>query len=83
MYSLEIITLCQCCKGKSKDKILNVHHIESRKTGGDSPRNLITFCETCHNGYHKGKIQIPKTSKEECPLEMQALWVLVGPFIIN
>jgi hypothetical protein len=27
---------CQHCKGKSKDKILNVHHIESRKTGGDS-----------------------------------------------
>ena len=24
---------CQCCKGKSKDEILNVHHIESRKTG--------------------------------------------------
>lgn len=31
---------CQCCKGKSKDKILNVHHIESRKTGGDAPNNL-------------------------------------------
>lgn len=54
---------CQCCKGKSKDKILNVHHIESRKTGGDSPKNLITFCETCHTGYHKGKIQIPKNIK--------------------
>lgn len=27
---------CQYCKGKSKDKILNVYHIESRKTGGDS-----------------------------------------------
>ena len=27
---------CQCCKGKSKDKILNVHHIESRKTGGNA-----------------------------------------------
>jgi len=39
---------CQCCKGKSKDKILNVHHIESRKTGGNSPNNLITLCETCH-----------------------------------
>ena len=25
---------CQCCKGKSGDKCLNVHHIESRKTGG-------------------------------------------------
>lgn len=45
---------CQCCKGKSKDNILNVHHIESRKTGGDSPNNLITLCETCHSKYHKG-----------------------------
>lgn len=32
---------CQCCKGKSKDHILNVHHIESRRTGGNSPNNLI------------------------------------------
>lgn len=54
---------CQCCKGKSKDKILNVHHIESRKTGGNAPNNLITLCETCHNGYHKGMIQLPKTIK--------------------
>lgn len=45
---------CRCCKGKSKDKILNVHHIESRKTGGDAPNNLITLCESCHKGYHKG-----------------------------
>ena len=45
---------CQCCKGKSKDNILNVHHIESRKIGGDSPNNLITLCETCHSKYHKG-----------------------------
>jgi len=52
---------CQCCKGKSKDKILNVHHIESRKTGGDAPNNLITLCESCHTGYHKGNIQLPKS----------------------
>ena len=52
---------CQCCKGKSKDKILNVHHIESRKTGGDAPNNLITLCETCHKGYHKGTVKLPKT----------------------
>ena len=25
--------ICQCCKGKSRDNVLNVHHIESRKTG--------------------------------------------------
>ena len=52
---------CQCCKGKSKDKILNVHHIESRKVGGNAPNNLITLCETCHTGYHKGTIKLPKT----------------------
>lgn len=49
---------CQHCKGKSKDKILNVHHLESRKTGGDSPSNLITLCETCHKKYHKGEIEL-------------------------
>lgn len=50
---------CQFCKGKSKDKVLNVHHIESRKTGGDAPNNLITFCEYCHKQYHLGKIKLP------------------------
>ena len=49
---------CQCCHGKSKDSILNVHHIESRKTGGDSPDNLVTLCETCHKAYHAGKIEL-------------------------
>ena len=49
---------CQCCNGKSGDKILNVHHIESRKTGGNSPGNLITLCETCHKAYHRGEIQL-------------------------
>ena len=49
---------CQCCHGKSKDNILNVHHIESRKTGGNAPNNLITLCETCHHKYHKGEIQL-------------------------
>lgn len=54
---------CQCCKGKSKDKILNVHHIESKKTGGNAPNNLITLCETCHKGYHNGTVKLLKTIK--------------------
>lgn len=54
---------CQCCKGKSKNNILNVHHIESRKVDGDSPNNLITLCETCHKGYHNETIKLPKTIK--------------------
>ena len=37
------------CHGKKgcKGNILNVHHIESRKVGGNSPSNLITLCEDC------------------------------------
>ena len=47
---------CQHC-GKS-NTVLNVHHIESRQTGGDRPDNLITLCESCHKAYHKGKIEL-------------------------
>ena len=49
---------CVHCKGKSKDQILNVHHLESRKTGGNSPSNLVTLCETCHNAYHRGEFDL-------------------------
>ena len=49
---------CQYCHGKSKDPILNVHHLESRKTGGNAPNNLITLCETCHKDYHMGKFEL-------------------------
>lgn len=52
---------CQCCKGKSKDKVLNVHHIESHKIGGNAPNNLITLCETCHKDYHAGVVMLPET----------------------
>ena len=47
---------CPNC-GKT-DTILNVHHIESRQTGGDRPDNLITLCEKCHKAHHKGKIEL-------------------------
>ena len=50
--------VCQYCHGKSKDPVLNVHHLESRKTGGDAPSNLITLCETCHKAYHRGKFEL-------------------------
>ena len=38
--------------------MLNVHHLESRRTGGDSPGNLITLCETCHKALHRGEITL-------------------------
>ena len=48
------------CHGKKgcKGQILNVHHIESRKVGGNSPSNLITLCEDCHKDYHNGKLKL-------------------------
>ena len=49
---------CQHCHGNSKDPILQVHHIESRKTGGNAPSNLVTLCKTCHEAYHRGEIEL-------------------------
>lgn len=49
---------CQHCNGKTHDQVLNVHHIESRKTGGNSPGNLITLCKTCHEKLHKNEIKL-------------------------
>jgi hypothetical protein len=49
---------CQICHGKSKDNILNTHHIESRKVGGDAPNNLVTLYKTCHDKCHKGEIKV-------------------------
>ena len=48
---------CQGRKG-CNNSILNVHHIESRKTGGDAPNNLITLCEDCHSNHHKGTLTL-------------------------
>lgn len=50
--------ICQHCHGRSGDKVLNVHHIETRKTGGDSPNNLVTLCKTCHKAYHAGNFEL-------------------------
>ncbi|SFS40511.1 HNH endonuclease [Succinivibrio dextrinosolvens] len=49
---------CRCCKGRSKDKILRVHHLESRLIGGDAPNNLVTLCNSCHTKFHKGLISL-------------------------
>ena len=64
---------CQCCKGKSRDSKLRVHHIESRKTGGDAPNNLITLCSECHAKYHRGEIELPKTAKRGTSLSDAAV----------
>ena len=48
---------CQHCKTK-KGK-LHVHHIIFKSNGGtNSPENLITLCEQCHDDLHKGLFEI-------------------------
>ena len=50
---------CQCCgthPSKKKEVRLHVHHLESRKVGGDAPDNQVTLCESCHEKLHKGLI---------------------------
>lgn len=54
---------CQHCKTHGKGVKLHVHHIESRKVGGDAPDNLITLCEHCHGLLHKGLITIKVAAK--------------------
>ena len=52
---------CQCRGAHTTAKKavkLHVHHLESRKVGGNAPSNLITLCVTCHNNLHKGKITL-------------------------
>ena len=54
---------CRCCRGRSKDPILEVHHMQSRKVGGNAPNNLVTLCQTCHKKYHSGDISLPEDIK--------------------
>lgn len=49
---------CQCCKGKHKDSLLEVHHIVFRSDGGsDDGKNLVTLCHTCHKALHDGRLK--------------------------
>lgn len=48
---------CQICKGKHKNKKLEVHHIIFRKDGGsDDADNLIILCHICHYNLHHNLI---------------------------
>lgn len=57
---------CQHCKGKSKDKRLEVHHIVFRsENGSDEADNLLTLCKTCHDALHRGETTLKKKGKKK------------------
>lgn len=58
---------CQKCSDKITK--LHVHHIVFRSNGGtDSPNNLVTLCEACHDKLHKHK----NADKESLKLQRKA-----------
>ncbi len=57
---------CRCCGAKSTEKKsvkFHVHRLESAKTGGNAPDNLITLCEDCHKRFHSGILDEEKLKK--------------------
>lgn len=47
-----------CCFGKGKTRRIEVHHKESRKTGGNSPGDLVCLCDVCHDKQTRGLLDI-------------------------
>jgi len=62
----------KCSKCKKKNVPLHVHHIIFKSNNGtDTPSNLISLCEDCHDKVHKGEITIKgKRSKTKHATEM-------------
>ena len=54
---------CQSCGAHGKGVKFHTHHLESRKTGGDSPDNLVTVCDKCHKAFHAGLLTNDKLKK--------------------
>ncbi len=72
---------CQHCKGKSKDPVLEVHHIVSRQIGGMRPDNLITLCSTCHEKVSKAEVKLNINPSKEFKAETfmsTVRWMLVN-----
>jgi N6-L-threonylcarbamoyladenine synthase len=53
---------------KGSEAKFHVHHIESRRIGGNAPNNLITLCKACHKKYHEGKQPLPKRIRKPIPM---------------
>ena len=57
---------CQHCQGKSHDQRLEVHHLVFRsQSGSDEESNLLTLCQSCHDGLHAGTITLKQKGKKK------------------
>ena len=75
---------CQICHGKSRDKHLEVHHIQFHSNGGTNiPSNLITLCKTCHDKLHAGKVHLNITKTAMPQLRAAATVNIVSKEIVR
>ncbi len=57
---------CQHCKGTSKDARLEVHHLAFRsEQGSDEESNLLTLCQSCHDGLHAGTVTLKQKGQKK------------------
>jgi len=70
-----------CSDGQS----LTMHHIKWQKNGGKNlARNGITLCQTCHNGYHKAKIDLKFSTSLKLPSHFRGhTFKLIKPDVID
>lgn len=60
---------CQHCKGKSKSRRLQVHHLVYRSCGGaDTEDNLLTLCDICHRAVHAEKVILKHKGRKKVGL---------------
>ena len=77
---------CRCCGITSTEKRpvkFHVHHIETRKTGGNAPNNLITLCSDCHRLLHEGKIKLPEGTKRLKPMRDAAFMGIMRKTLVT
>jgi len=69
----------QCRSCRKRNTGLEVHHIESRKIGSNSPENLVTLCIICHKKATKEDIKFSKSSRgfKEATFMSTVRWKLV------
>ena len=55
---------CQAGQKTNHSRILHVHHKQFRSQGGSyAPENLVTLCETCHDGLHAARFVLSTKAK--------------------
>jgi len=62
------------CQNKSckYDTPLTMHHIKWQKNGGgNTERNCVTLCKTCHKAFHRGKRDISFSINSLVPKHMR------------